>query len=152
LKTATGRFVKLPDAGWMELDASAVEQAHETMADLGLDSLSASPQKIGLEQGAALNENALKRFSETPEAQVLRKRLADFEGVPDLTLPETVKAEMRPYQKEGFNFLCHLTEMKLGGVLADDMGLGKTLQTLAWLAWLRERNIKHPKPALVICP
>src|SRR3954462_11597670 len=42
--------------------------------------------------------------------------------------------------------------MKLGGILADDMGLGKTLQTLAWLAWLRERNIKHPKPALVICP
>jgi SNF2 family DNA or RNA helicase len=31
------------------------------------------------------------------------------------------------------------------------MGLGKTLQTLAWLAWLREQS-KRPKPALVICP
>src|SRR5206468_9165335 len=71
LKSATGRFVKLPDAGWMELDTNAVEQAHETMADLGLDALSATAQKIGLEQGASLSEAALKRFSESPEAQVL---------------------------------------------------------------------------------
>src|SRR5438552_9173088 len=42
--------------------------------------------------------------------------------------------------------------MKLGGILADDMGLGKTLQTLAWLAALRERKGKNSKPALVICP
>ena len=59
---------------------------------------------------------------------------------------------MRPYQKGGFNFLCHLTRMRLGGILADDMGLGKTLQTLAWLAWLKDQHKKDPKPALVICP
>jgi len=152
LKTATGRFVKLPDAGWMELDTHAVEEAHETMADLGLDSLSAIPQKVGIEQGAALGEAAIKRFSETPEARLLRERLASFEGIPDLQLPGGITADLRPYQKEGFNFLCHLTEMKLGGILADDMGLGKTLQTLAWLAWLRDRNGKQAKPALVICP
>jgi superfamily II DNA or RNA helicase len=152
LKTATGRFVKLPDAGWMELDVKSVEQAHETMADLGLDALSAIPQKVGLEQGAALSETAMQRFSETAEAKALRQRLVSFEGVPDLELPANIKADLRPYQKEGFNFLCHLTEMKLGGILADDMGLGKTLQTLSWLAWLRERNVKQPKPALVICP
>src|SRR6185436_1656887 len=45
-----------------------------------------------------------------------------------------------------------LTNLKLGGILADDMGLGKTLQTLAWLSWLKARNPKEPKPALVICP
>jgi len=152
LKTATGRFVKLPDAGWMELDTKSVEQAHETMADLGLDSLSAIPQKVGLEQAAALSETALQRFSESAEAKALRQRLAGFEGIPEIPLPCNIKADLRPYQKEGFDFLCHLTDLKLGGILADDMGLGKTLQTLTWLAWLRERNIKQPKPALVICP
>src|SRR6185295_2845046 len=35
---------------------------------------------------------------------------------------------------------------------ADDMGLGKTLQTLAWLAWLKEKSGRNRKPALVICP
>jgi superfamily II DNA or RNA helicase len=152
LKASTSRFVKLPDAGWIELDTAAVEQAHETMADLGLDSLNVIPQRIGLEQAAALGESSFKRFVENPEIKALRGRLSEFKGVPDTDLPELVKAELRPYQKDGFNFLCHLTEMKLGGILADDMGLGKTLQTLTWLAWLRERNGKHHKPALVICP
>ena len=152
LQSATGRFVKLPDAGWLELDTAAVEQAHETMADLGLENLSAAPQRIGLEQAAHLNETAMTRFADSPEAKELRQRLAGFEGIPKVPLPENIKAEMRPYQKEGFDFLCHLTEMKLGGILADDMGLGKTLQTLAWLAWLKTRNGKHAKPSLVICP
>jgi SNF2 family DNA or RNA helicase len=67
-------------------------------------------------------------------------------------LPKGLQAELRPYQKDGFDFLCHLTQIKLGGILADDMGLGKTLQALAWLAWLKERHAKNPKPSLVICP
>jgi superfamily II DNA or RNA helicase len=152
LATATGKFVKLPDAGWMQLDSEAVQKAHETMADLGVDGLSAIPQKVGLEQGASLGDDTLKKFADTDEAKLLRERLADFTGIPGIPLPADINAELRPYQKEGFDFLCHLTEMKLGGILADDMGLGKTLQTLSWLAWLKERNTKHPKPALVICP
>ncbi len=152
LQSATGRFVKLPDAGWIELDTHAVAQAHETMADLGLDGLSAVPQRLGLEQGAALEENSLQRFADTPEAKALRERLAGFEGIPKVQLPATVNAELRPYQTEGFDFLCHLTELNLGGILADDMGLGKTLQTLTWLAWLKGRNGRSHKPALVICP
>jgi superfamily II DNA or RNA helicase len=152
LRTSTSRFVKLPDAGWIELDTKAVEQAHETMADLGLDCLNVIPERIALAQAAALDENGLKRFAESAEAKALRERLNAFEGIPDKGIPDSVKAELRPYQREGFNFLCHLTEMKLGGILADDMGLGKTLQTLTWLAWLHERSGKHRKPALVICP
>ena len=152
LRSSTSRFVKLPDAGWIELDTKAVEEAHETMADLGLDSLNVTPQRIGLEQAAALDEARLGRFCDSAEARALRERLSKFEGIPEAALPASVKADLRPYQKEGFSFLCHLTEMKLGGILADDMGLGKTLQTLAWLAWLHERNGRHHKPALVICP
>jgi len=152
LRTSTSRFVKLPDAGWIELDTKAVEEAHETMADLGLDSLNVIAQRIGLEQAAALDENSFKRFVDSPEARALRENLNAFEGIPQKELPVAVKADLRPYQCDGFNFLCHLTEMKLGGILADDMGLGKTLQTLTWLAWLKDRNGKHHKPALVICP
>ena len=153
LAAATSRFVKLPDAGWVELDTKAVQGAHEAMADLGVDELSPVATRIGLEQAAHLDEGGLKRcFADSPEAKALRQKLADFEGVPDLKLPDSIQAELRPYQKEGFNFLCHLTATRLGGILADDMGLGKTLQTLCWLAWLRERNSKNPKPALVICP
>lgn len=152
LQTATGRFVHLPDAGWLELDSGAVQSAHEAFADLGLDGLSAIPQKLGLEKAAHLDENGLKRFVDSPEVRELREKLADFTGIVSTPLPENLTAELRPYQKEGFDFLCHLTRHKLGGILADDMGLGKTLQTLTWLSWLQAQHPKNPKPALVICP
>ena len=152
VQTATGRFVKLPDSGWVELDAGAVQGAHELMADLGVDGLVAVPKKIGIEHAAHMGEDELGKLGNSVHAQALKERLKDFKVVPPAELPKSIHAELRPYQKEGFDFLCHLSQLKLGGILADDMGLGKTLQTLSWLAWLHEKNASHHKPALVICP
>lgn len=152
LATANSRFVKLPDSGWVQLDLDAVRQAQETMADLGLEGLSALPQKVDMVQAVHLGEEGLTRFADLPETRALREQLANFRGVAAVPLPAGVTATLRPYQKDGFDFLCHLARVKLGGILADDMGLGKTLQTLAWLAWLKEQHPKKPKPALVICP
>ncbi|TMQ00785.1 MAG: DEAD/DEAH box helicase [Verrucomicrobia bacterium] len=151
LQTATGRFVKLPDSGWIQLDAAAVQAAHETMADLGVDGLAIAQQKVAMLHAAQLDDTALQRFGDQ-QARVLRQRIAEFDGVESTALPDSVRAEMRPYQRAGFDFLCHLTGLKLGGILADDMGLGKTLQTLAWLAWLNGQNTKKTRPTLVICP
>ncbi|MCP5517698.1 MAG: DEAD/DEAH box helicase [Verrucomicrobiales bacterium] len=152
LASATSRFVKLPDGGWVELDLGSVQQAHETMADLGVDGLAAGPQKVDLMNASHLDEEGLQRFADTPEARALRQRLAGFQGIPTMDLPANISATMRPYQQAGFEFLCHLATIRLGGVLADDMGLGKTLQTLAWFAWLKQRHPRKPKPVLVICP
>ena len=152
LAAATSRFVKLPNSGWVELDTNAVQGAHEAMAEMGVEGLIAVPQKVGLEHVAHLDEEGLARFVDSPEAMALRERVRDFKGVPSADLPKILHADLRPYQKEGFDFLAHLVQVKLGGILADDMGLGKTLQTLTWLAWLKERNGKNPKPSLVICP
>lgn len=49
-------------------------------------------------------------------------------------------AELRPYQREGLNWLAFLRHNNLGGVLADDMGLGKTLQLLALMAHTLDNN------------
>jgi superfamily II DNA or RNA helicase len=151
LQTATGRFVKLPDAGWLELDTAAVQEAREAFADLGVDGLVPIAQRLGLEQAAHLDADGLQRFGDSPMAQALRKSLAEFSGVPCTPLPGKINAELRPYQRSGFDFLCHLSRHKLGGILADDMGLGKTLQTLVWLSWLKA-NQQPNRPALVICP
>jgi superfamily II DNA or RNA helicase len=152
LAAATSRFVKLPNSGWVELDTAAVQGAHEAMAEMGVDGLIAVPQKVGMEHVAHLDEGELTRFTDSPEAKALRERVREFKGVPSIPLPKGLQAELRPYQKDGFDFLAHLTQIRLGGILADDMGLGKTLQALAWLAWLKERHTKNPKPSLVICP
>ncbi|MHC1768237.1 MAG: DEAD/DEAH box helicase [Verrucomicrobiia bacterium] len=152
LQSATGRFVKLPDSGWMELDSASVHAAHEAMADLGLDGLSPVPQRVALLHAAQVESGLLQQYTDQPHTESLRQRVADFAGIPKTALPSGLCAEMRPYQKEGFDFLCHLAGLELGGVLADDMGLGKTLQTLAWLAWMKARHQAQSRPALVICP
>ena len=59
---------------------------------------------------------------------------------------------LRPYQKEGVNWLRYLERNGFGGLLADEMGLGKTLQALAWLQLERSRPDAKGKPALVVCP
>ena len=152
LATATGRFVKLPDTGWVELDAEAVQTAHEAFADLGLEGLSAVPQRINLLHASQLPEQSLRQFGDTAEARELRQHIAGFTGIPAVEMPAGVTAELRAYQKTGFEFLCHLSRLKLGGVLADDMGLGKTVQTLTWLVWLKHQAAQAAKPVLVICP
>jgi SNF2 family DNA or RNA helicase len=152
LATATGRFVKLPDSGWVELDVEAVQAAHEALADLGLESLSPIVQTVDLVHAAHLAEEAMSQFGNASQLKVLRDRVSQFSGIPSIKLPDTVNADMRPYQKEGFDFLCHLHQLRLGGILADDMGLGKTLQALSWLAWSHEQAGTAHKPSLVICP
>ena len=109
LQGATGRFIKLPDAGWLQLDAAAVRDAHEAMADLGVDGLAPAPQRLDLREAAHLDETGLRRFGDSPEAQAWRKRLAEFSGIPVTPLPASIIAELRPYQQTGFHFLCHLT-------------------------------------------
>jgi thymidine kinase len=152
LARSTGRFVKLPDSGWVELDSDAVHAAHEAMADLGLEGLNTGAQKVALAQAVSLDDSTFQRFADQPLAKQLRERLANFDGIPSVALPASVNAEMRPYQKDGLDFLCHIASLGMGGVLADDMGLGKTLQTLAWLAHLAEKHSARHKPSLVICP
>mmetsp|Transcript_21971 Transcript_21971/g.52054 ORF Transcript_21971/g.52054 Transcript_21971/m.52054 type:complete len:1148 (-) Transcript_21971:417-3860(-) len=57
---------------------------------------------------------------------------------------------MHGYQLEGLNWLIKLHCNGLNGILADEMGLGKTLQTISFLAYLREgRGVKGPHIIIV---
>lgn len=55
-------------------------------------------------------------------------------------IPKTIKAELKPYQVYGVQWILDLYNLKLGALLADDMGLGKTLQALCFLEILRQKN------------
>lgn len=56
------------------------------------------------------------------------------------TLPASLKANLRPYQIQGFKWMHYLHNNNFGGILADDMGLGKTLQTISLLLKIYEEN------------
>jgi len=90
---------------------------------------------------------------ETVEAQAWREAaqgLLSIDSVEPTPLPRTVDAILRPYQKEGFDWLAFLWNQRLGGILADDMGLGKTLQALALIAHAKAGGADGP--FLVVAP
>lgn len=51
---------------------------------------------------------------------------------------------MKDYQLQGLDWLVSLYENGLNGILADEMGLGKTLQTISFMAFLREKGMNGP--------
>jgi SNF2 family DNA or RNA helicase len=155
LLDAKGGFVRLAGKGWRRLQFQISEQEDEQLARLGLNAreLSSEPQRLHALQ---LADEAAKSF--LPEEQFARvqRRAGEIQARVTPALPAEVKAELRPYQLDGFHFLAYLSTNRFGGILADDMGLGKTLQTLAWLVWLRGEgrgdNPSPVPPSLVVCP
>ena len=68
------------------------------------------------------------------------KALAELDDPPHVDPPVGLKAELRPYQQDGYAWLWRLWSLGLGGILADDMGLGKTVQALAMICAAKERS------------
>jgi superfamily II DNA or RNA helicase len=81
----------------------------------------------------------------------LTKKLASFSGIDVVEPPAYLQATLRPYQREGLNWLQFLREYGFGGILADDMGLGKTVQTLAHVLTEKEAG-RMKNPILLIVP
>ncbi len=57
-------------------------------------------------------------------------------------VPKSLHASLRPYQKDGYNWLRYMNKLNFGACLADDMGLGKTLQVLTFLERMRKDTPK----------
>jgi superfamily II DNA or RNA helicase len=81
-------------------------------------------------------------YPRPPSFERLTPLVRGFEVIPAASLPEDLRADLRPYQRRGIDWLSFLRDAGLGAVLADDMGLGKTLQAIAAV---RGR-------CLVVCP
>jgi superfamily II DNA or RNA helicase len=77
--------------------------------------------------------------------------LLELEQMPTPEPPQGLRAQLRPYQLEGYRWLRFLQEHGLGGILADDMGLGKTVQTLALISASRDGTTGEPA-FLVVAP
>ena len=163
LRQANGRFIRLKGRGWRRLELVLSPEEEARFARLGLDPAATDPAREQPRFHALqLADEALGDALPEKLWRQIRDRAAALREIPAPPLPAGLRAEMRPYQLEGFHFLAHLSENNFGGVLADDMGLGKTLQTLAWLLWLAERGpdpaegarkkSSRPLRALVVCP
>jgi superfamily II DNA or RNA helicase len=94
---------------------------------------------------AAFADGSGARFEDTGGAVSWARALQGPERMERIEIGGEMQEILRPYQREGVDWLSFVTRNGLGGVLADEMGLGKTVQTLAFLGL--ERG-----PCLVVCP
>ncbi len=76
-------------------------------------------------------------------------KLLNFEKLHQHDLPKGIKAKLRHYQVDGFQWLNFLDDFQWGGILADDMGLGKTLQVIVFLKHILQ---KSKQTNLVVVP
>lgn len=83
--------------------------------------------------------------------EVLRL-IEELTSVKEIPLPESIRAELRPYQKRGYSWLYRNSKIGVGSVLADDMGLGKTVQVITALLKYKEEGLLADKKVLIIAP
>ncbi|WP_181274021.1 DEAD/DEAH box helicase [Brevibacterium oceani] len=144
----------LEDGSFFSLDNPAFDRLRELLAEANaLDGFSPENPQISRYQTALYDEleDLADDVADDPRWSELIDGLRNLDTIAEVAVPDTVNAQLRPYQVEGFRWLAFLRQHHLGGILADDMGLGKTLQTLALIDHDRiERETRAP--FLVVAP
>jgi superfamily II DNA or RNA helicase len=150
---ASGRkLVRLADGTYAPVKSEEVREILDRMAEIV--ATSGAGNKLALSQAGRVQDllELVGKQSVTPAAKELFKKLSDVSEIESVAKPRTLKANLRPYQKEGFSWLVFLNELGAGGILADDMGLGKTVQTISLLLWLKAKNKEEKLRHMVIAP
>lgn len=157
---------RIPRSQWNAILASGFYQAEDgTLVTLDPAALDLLRQVAGLTDQDSLRLPRLRLFDwlalrnqgmacELPPelAQVLDS-LQNLETLPVQPLPQGLQADLRAYQRHGYDWLSFLYRHHFGACLADDMGLGKTLQTITLLAALKEGILPGLKvPHLLVLP
>jgi hypothetical protein len=150
LLAARGNLVQFSARAYQSLRLRQPLKLIKMLDELGISprDLAAGPQRLHL-----LHLRSLLAANLVPkELQAeLERRLTEIKTEVVTGIPDAIRATLRPYQIAGFQFLAYLSSNRFGGILADEMGLGKTLQTLTWIAWLRNGD-SVPGPSLIVCP
>ena len=151
---AAEEFMILPSGTYFALEAGPFEKLRRLIEEArGIEDVPGRSLKISRFQASLWNE-LTDLGVVTAQAAAWQKSVGGLlagDEVIDQAVPTTLKATLRPYQQDGFNWLTFLHDHGLGGVLADDMGLGKTVQTLALICHAR---LERPdtEPFLVVAP
>lgn len=142
------KYVRLPDGRWALISEHFRERIEPLSRVIDLD----DDENCTIDLAALSSPEASAALMQFPFAEASKKfwqkvQRAQVRPGVQTELPKGLKAQLRPYQIEGYRWMLHLCQSELGACLADDMGLGKTVQTLAVLLQESSRGA-----SLVIAP
>lgn len=146
---------------WMKLDPAFIKQVKEIMVRVKKEGLSFQDilaQEL-MTSGATGDRDEDELDNPFSQIQIglnthLEKlifQLHNITSIPSINIPKSLHGELRPYQKQGVEWLVFLRNFGFGACLADDMGLGKTVQMITYFLYIKEHE-KPKMPALIICP
>jgi superfamily II DNA or RNA helicase len=141
-------FVKLPTAKIEPWLSTLMELVSERGRDWSADELRLSRLEA-LRTAASLGEGVA--WAGAQSLMGLVQQMRGLESLPEVEVPASLQATLRPYQHQGLNWLQFLRQHQLAGILADDMGLGKTLQCLAHILTEKDAG-RLTQPALIVAP
>ncbi|MBR5049747.1 MAG: DEAD/DEAH box helicase, partial [Desulfovibrio sp.] len=140
------RFVSLGDGEYLAL----TDELRRKLASM--KAMMAGQTKGGELQFSGLAAPAVEQMAQGMDIQAdaafdasLERMHKAFSETP--AKPDGLMADLRDYQREGYEWLQRLTIWGVGACLADDMGLGKTVQTIAAML-----NQSPKGPCLVVAP
>ena len=144
------RLVQLEDGSYAPIDPEKVGDVLTRMAEIY--ATAGMRDKLPLSQAGRVQDllKMVQNAKVSASAKTLFAKIEDIDEIPNVPKPRTLKADLRPYQKDGFSWLVFLHELNSGGILADDMGLGKTIQAIALLLWAKSKYKR--KLNLVVAP
>lgn len=140
------RFIKLNETDYIALSENLAKYLNRLE---GLIQQSHGKSKIPFYQVGALAEivsNSDGSIKSDKGMTALMKKI-DNAAKMEIAIPSQLQAQLRDYQKEGFEWMVRLAEWGAGACLADDMGLGKTVQAIAFMLYKATQG-----PSLVVCP
>jgi superfamily II DNA or RNA helicase len=154
------RYVRLQDGSFAKIDAEKVKAVLLRQAEI-LATGGGQGSRLPLSQAGRIQEllEQVGKANVTADAKDLFGKLQHIEEIKVVKKPRNLKAQLRPYQEQGYQWLSFLHEIGSGGILADDMGLGKTVQTIALLLSVKAAVEKDAKAdgkkkfkALIVAP
>ena len=148
------KYYRLKNGDFIDLDNENIEEMAHILENLNVTVKDMKEETLKLPVNTAMYLNEVLK-----DSNIKSHRSQNFLGLidgilsPDVTeyeVPAEIQADLRPYQKVGYQWLRTLAAHGLGGILADDMGLGKTLQSIVFIA---SSIINEPgSHFLIVCP
>jgi non-specific serine/threonine protein kinase len=146
---------------WVEVDREKLEQtlrayekAQALMAREDLTLREAMRLQLDADRALGLSEGDVGvQVSQGQWLESVLARLREPQRIEPVRVPGRFRATLRPYQRQGVDWLCFLDSLRFGALLADDMGLGKTVELLAMLS-VRTAQTPRPGPrtSLLVLP
>ena len=132
------KYYKLRDGEYLDLEEIELRNFLKLLDVLSIDNDIDDDNKLIFNKNKSvfindfIKDNNLRYIKGKNELTKIQKKIKDVKKI-NFKEPLALNADLRAYQKEGYNWLKTMDYLGFGGILGDEMGLGKTIQAITFI-------------------